>query len=585
MRPAAARASLLALTALALALVAFNVDCYAGLGWTGDAGWVLVPGARSQVAIASVSPGGAATRAGLRPRDEIDLRALPVADRVFVLDAPLANRPLDLSVVRGGARVRATVLPEPTRLRWDTIFGNGILAWMAIFAGIIAWRRPRLPEARLLSLALSAYVVADVLQYVVTPSAAVNLAFVAFASAGIGGAVALAALLRFSARFGVRGPARRAVETLAAAALVALAAFGIAAAAAFATLTPDPGTLYLGTLGVVLACVAQCAVLAAGVAALVASRGAERQRVAWALLAFGTLLAAAVLQIAVDNAVPTRDAAIATSTLSNVTAIVAPVGLTYAVLSRRLLDIGFVLNRAAVFSSVSLIVVGTFMLAEWALGNWLTSSTNAAVSAVLALGLGFSIRFIHERVDHVVDRAFFRKRHEQERALLRFAHETAFVTSVPALVERTVDEIARHSDAERVALLLHERGGGYAGGGLRVEENEPAMVALRATLERVDLHAHPGALPGEYAFPLVSRGELLGVIACGAKRSGDPYAPDELRTFDAVAHAVGIALGALDAQGSGGAADGAALQFEIAALRAEIRALVEALAQTRAAER
>src|SRR5579884_2139268 len=556
MRPAAARASLLALTALALALVGFNVDCYAGLGWTGDAGWVLVPGARSQVAIASVSPGGAAARAGLRPRDEIDLRALPVADRVFVLDAPLANRPLDLSVVRGGARVRATVLPEPTRLRWDTIFGNGILAWMAIFAGIIAWRRPRLPEARLLSLALSAYVVADVLQYVVTPSAAVNLAFVAFASAGIGGAVALAALLRFSARFGVRGPARRAVETVAAAALVALAAFGIAAAVALATLTPDPGTLYLGTLGVVLACVAQCAVLAA-----------------------------AVLQIAVDNAVPTRDAAIATSTLSNVTAIVAPVGLTYAVLSRRLLDIGFVLNRAAVFSSVSLIVVGTFMLAEWALGNWLTSSTNAAVSAVLALGLGFSIRFIHERVDHVVDRAFFRKRHEQERALLRFAHETAFVTSVPALVERTVDEIARHSDAERVALLLHERGGGYAGGGLRVEENEPAMVALRATLERVDLHAHPGALPGEYAFPLVSRGELLGVIACGAKRSGDPYAPDELRTFDAVAHAVGIALGALDAQGSGGAADGAALQFEIAALRAEIRALVEALAQTRAAER
>src|SRR5581483_1724190 len=538
MSAAAARFWLLALTALAVGLVVLNIDCYTGLRWTGDAGWVLAPGAPFRAAVTFVAPGGAAARAGVRGGDEIELRALPFAERVFALDVQPAHRPLPIAVVRGHTALRVTLVPERTRLRWDTALGNAIILWMALFGGLIAWRRPHLAEARLLSLALCSYVTGDVLQWIVTPSPSLDLVALAFSSAGVGGATALGALLAFTARFGTRTPLRRTVDALALVAIGMLAAFGVASALAIATLALDPAALYLGAFGIVLTCAAQLLLLSAGIAALAGSRGLERQRVAWALLAFGPLLVATVLQIVLNGVFPTSDTQIATSTFANVAAIAAPLGLTYAVMSRRLLDVGFVLNRAAVFSTVSLIVVGTFMLVEWALGNWLTASTNVAASAALALGLGFSIRFIHERVDHVVDRAFFRKRHEQERALLRFAHEAAFVTSVAALTERAVDEIARHSDAASVTLLLHQPDGGYAGGGAFVHENEPAMVALRATLERVDLHAHPGAVAGEYAFPLLSRGELLGVLVCGPKRTGDPYAPDELRTFDEVAHAV-----------------------------------------------
>jgi hypothetical protein len=54
----------------------------------------------------------------------------------------------------------------------------------------------------------------------------------------------------------------------------------------------------------------------------------------------------------------------------------APVALTYAALSRRLIDVGFVLNRAAVFSGVSIIVVGLFMLGEAVLGFWFSHATH-----------------------------------------------------------------------------------------------------------------------------------------------------------------------------------------------------------------
>src|SRR5581483_8124645 len=74
----------------------------------------------------------------------------------------------------------------------------------------------------------------------------------------------------------------------------------------------------------------------------------------------------------------------------------APVVLTYAVFSRRVLDIGFVLNRAAIFSGVSVIVLGVFVLVEWLLSDWLRSanhSTNVIITGALALGLGLSLQF------------------------------------------------------------------------------------------------------------------------------------------------------------------------------------------------
>lgn len=84
----------------------------------------------------------------------------------------------------------------------------------------------------------------------------------------------------------------------------------------------------------------------------------------------------------------------------------APLGLTYSLLNRRLLDIGFVLNRAAVFPGVSVVIVGIFVLVEWLISGWTqqeSHSTNLGLSGALALGLGLSIHFVHAKVEHFVD--------------------------------------------------------------------------------------------------------------------------------------------------------------------------------------
>ena len=140
--------------------------------------------------------------------------------------------------------------------------------------------------------------------------------------------------------------------------------------------------------------------MACNVLAITASRGFERQRAVWAIVPLAILLylpdlAYFIYSTVVPYSYFTSNVVHAVQYLS---IFLAPVALTYAAFSRRLIDIGFVINRAAVFSSVSIIIVGLFMLGEWVLGAWfshVSHLTNLEISAALAIGLGFSVRAIH----------------------------------------------------------------------------------------------------------------------------------------------------------------------------------------------
>jgi hypothetical protein len=218
--------------------------------------------------------------------------------------------------------------------------------------------------------------------------------------------------------------------------------------------------------------------LACAIVAVPAASGTERTRVAWATGALGVLY---IFGIATVQLYFTTNLTLYYWIL-NVAWFAAPLGLLYALLGRRLLDVGFVLNRVAVFAGVSLLVVGVFTLLEWALGGWLHSAgrvANVAVSAAIALGLGLSLHQIHKRVDHFVDNVFFRKRHEDEKALKRFAREAAFITDPDVVVERAADILKRHADASTVVFALH-RDGKYG----TVDENDAALVARRMSRSR-----------------------------------------------------------------------------------------------------
>jgi len=97
------------------------------------------------------------------------------------------------------------------------------------------------------------------------------------------------------------------------------------------------------------------------------------------------------------------------------------------------------------------------------------------------------------------------------------------------------------ADAAWVRVELLD-GRGYYGD---ADENDAAIVSLRAWHRRVDLHATESTLHGEFAYPMVARGRLTGVLVLGPKRSAEPYAPDESDAIAHLAHGAGLALDTL----------------------------------------
>ena len=237
---------------------------------------------------------------------------------------------------------------------------------------------------------------------------------------------------------------------------------------------------------------------------------------------------------------------------------IAMAGFLYAVLRHRVVNVSIVLNRALVYAATTSLVLGLFALLE-SLIERTTLGHDAGLLLELAvpLGLGVALSTVHRRIEAVVERFFFRHQYRAETALRRFAEDCAFVTQPENLFDLTVDQIARHTGAPRVALYertseayIRIRQQGEPALPAQIATDDLAFVGLRARNAELDLDDTQSQLGRDgYAFPLMVRGSLLGALVVG-QRPGEHYAADERELLFHVAHEVGAALFALRARES-----------------------------------
>ena len=490
----------------------------------------------------------APVKTGLKPGDLIDFGKMSADDR-WRWTGAMRGASIAFDALRDGRPVRIVLKPGPSSYfgmsylssgAWPWWVSNAGTLWMVAFAAVLAWRRAESSEARSLALFLLCTQLGSLLwDFRVGPPVVAALMYITGGAVNaLGGAMIVVHAMLFK-------PASRIRNALAFIAYLSWACVWLYSTAAVVgswTLSLDPnGAAMSGIVaGIVVGLLPWLLTPLCTVFAVVETTGAQRTRLLWtsaSLAAYFALYLTSGILLTVGGS-----SSLVATNIANVAQFVAPLGLTYALLNRRLLDVGFALNRAAVYTVVSIVIVGFFVLAEWALSEWLrdaSHTTNLAVSAALALLLGLSVRFVHARVDRILDTVFFRKRHEDERAIRTLAHEVAYITDPATILQRTIATLERHADASFVALALDDGHGHYGDTG----ENDPAIVALRAWRKTLDLHTVETQLAGDFAYPMIARGRLVGALVLGPKRSGDSYAPDE---SDAIAQLAQGVAGALD---------------------------------------
>jgi hypothetical protein len=286
--------------------------------------------------------------------------------------------------------------------------------------------------------------------------------------------------------------------------------------------------------------------------AAVGSTGRDRQRVYWAAGSICAGFAGPVIVTLLEYGLHYNASWVPYLAL---TLIVIPVGLAYTILRHRTVDIGFVISRALVLTILSAIVVLAFGLLERLLGKLFIDASHIAsrsVEIALALGLGFSLRSLHARIEQIIDRLFFRHRQRALATLREFANDVYFITDPDIALERTVDTVFRCADAGNAAIYLIADGVfgcaaiiNSADLPAELSADDPLFVRLRATRVAQMPREVGSGFNAEIAFPMFVRATLVGALVLAAKRSGEAYDPEESALLTELAQRVGLALDAL----------------------------------------
>jgi hypothetical protein len=549
---------LCALAFLVVAAKAFDVFGFGAEPWYGY--WDGTNTSTERPFVLSMAPraDGAMARSGFQSGDRADLREVPLAVRLMLVWEPVTQPRFTFPIHRADSVVQIAFVPGTiweSRTLWKIpsqllgILGN--LAF-SICALLISLRRSDSREARTLTLAMLLAVFVTVTPgSLALPAPAISLSLWFVSRVAL---LAVSVLLvRLSSQFGARSAWRSWIEWIAYAACATRFAITVVPGVALVTLALDPIPYLLSPASVAFQDATGVWIALVAAVAVACANAAQRPRAAWLLLPLPIAVACTSLTQSFAHFVTSWYAFTTLNAASSTIMLAGALFVTYALLRRRVFDVGFVLTRSIVVAIVSLIVVSSFVLLEWVLGSFLTGASHAtgvAANAALALALGLSMRFIHKRVDHFVDIVVFRKRHEDESVIRDFSKEAAFITDRDALLDQTLGKLRNHTDALACAILVRE-GATFTTvrsfGDVPDEagENDAAILALKTWHKPIDPHRFDTKLRGDLALPMVARGRLIGVLVCGERASGEVYAPDEVDAIASLVHGVGTAYDAL----------------------------------------
>jgi hypothetical protein len=229
--------------------------------------------------------------------------------------------------------------------------------------------------------------------------------------------------------------------------------------------------------------------------------------------------------------------------------------LPYVILRHRLLDLSIVVSRAAIFASVSLIVVSAFIVGEWFIGNLAQrfvpgtgrDVAGQAMLLVLALAIGLSAQRIHSQVDRRLNGVFFAKRARSLANLRRFSQETDVVVKGQALLKLFYETVISNTEATYTAIYLRDGGTFVLTHGSKddlpqgLDEDDPTVVKLRRWNEAFEHERGPHPLSEALVIPMTVHGTLFGILVCGPKKERTHFAGEEVDVLAHAAHRTGIA--------------------------------------------
>jgi signal transduction histidine kinase len=246
--------------------------------------------------------------------------------------------------------------------------------------------------------------------------------------------------------------------------------------------------------------------------------------------------------------------------------------IAYAILRYKLLDIGLVVKRGLFyFIPASTLAIGYYLtiLTAVNLFHAVTGSQIALVSLIVAALAAVALQPLYGRLQGWLDPLFFREKYDFNRMLARLSQTAATVLDLDRLTAILLQEITATMHVEHAVIYLRRKESGDFGPVAQLGLSEPVTMAFRPDspvltwlqqhrgriLTRTEIEVLPvfkalwtrerealASLAAEVFVPLFARGELIGLLVLGPKRSTLPYSEEDHRTLLTMANQTAIAV-------------------------------------------
>ncbi len=239
-----------------------------------------------------------------------------------------------------------------------------------------------------------------------------------------------------------------------------------------------------------------------------------------------------------------------TEDMSSAFLIFIPLSIALAILKHRLMNINLVLNRSIVYSTLTVFMVGAYLLVVELLRDLLVNTGlvgRKAVSIGAAVLVAAVFQPARHRIQQAVDKTFFRKRYDYRKAVLNFTARAQKIMDPDHLAAQFAEAVTGVLPLEKLGVAVCEpTGEGPRFTLLKSMEEGPAWSLLSlagkpdvawaregavSTGENVDLSAQGllGTLGWEAVLLLpFGSGALAGCLALGRKRSGERFSREDL---------------------------------------------------------
>jgi PAS domain S-box-containing protein len=244
--------------------------------------------------------------------------------------------------------------------------------------------------------------------------------------------------------------------------------------------------------------------------------------------------------------------------------ILLPLSITYAILRYRLLDVDRVLANVLTYAITTSAAVAIFFGLVTFLSifiNQAVQADNPLLIALFLLILVVGLSPLRRLVQRGIDRLFYRSPSDYRRVLNILSTNLVVTPNLERTLDILAEQLQQALAPERFIVYLYDddhalylphahSGGEYP----TFSADDPLIVSIRsAAASRYfppdadlpgDLQQSPSyhALNCTAFIPLRYEGTLIGFLALGNKRSGDPYTGDDLDFLSTVAGQSALAL-------------------------------------------